>query len=120
MRLLALALFAALSLALTGCASDDNSSTELPSNSVIIDVRTPAEFAEGHLEGAINIDVSAAGFADQVAALDQKVPYVVYCRSGNRSASAVATMRSLGFTEVTDAGGMQAAADSTGLDIVQD
>ncbi|WP_062296816.1 rhodanese-like domain-containing protein [Demequina maris] len=58
----------------------------------IVDVRTPAEYAEGHLPGAVNIDVSAADFQTQVAALDPEADYAVYCRSGNRSRAAIDVM----------------------------
>ena len=65
---------------------------------VILDVRTPAEFASGHLEGARNIDVEASDFEQKISALDKTAPYAVYCRSGNRSGVAVAAMTGLGFT----------------------
>jgi len=66
---------------------------------VVLDVRTPEEFAQGHLEGALNIDVSAPDFADRVGELDRAATYAVYCRSGNRSATALAEMAALGFTD---------------------
>lgn len=72
---------------------------------VILDVRTPAEFAAGHLPGAINIDVEAASFRSTVGALAKDVPYAVYCRSGNRSATALAVMKALGFTTTFHLGG---------------
>ena len=67
---------------------------------VILDVRTPQEFAEGHIEGAVNIPVESADFIDQVAQLDPSVTYGVYCRSGNRSQPAVDGMASVGVTGV--------------------
>lgn len=67
---------------------------------VIIDVRTPEEFAEGHIEGAINIPVEYADYMDQVAQLDPTATYAVYCRSGNRSQPAVAGMASAGITGI--------------------
>ena len=72
----------------------------------IIDVRTPAEFAEGHLEGAINADVQGGQFSAFLAGLDKGAAYVVYCRSGNRSAVAAQAMVDAGFTEVYDLGGI--------------
>ncbi|MDN4483040.1 rhodanese-like domain-containing protein [Demequina lignilytica] len=59
---------------------------------VVIDVRTPAEYAEGHLPEAVNIDVQGADFDAQVAALDPEGEYAVYCRSGNRSRAAIEEM----------------------------
>ena len=84
----------------------------------MIDVRTPEEFAEGHLDGAVNLDVQSGRFDAELAALDPEGEYFVYCRSGNRSAAAAATMAEAGFTDVTDLGGLQDAADATGIEIV--
>ncbi|MFV0374916.1 rhodanese-like domain-containing protein [Microbacterium sp.] len=111
---LALALTATLTL--TACAA--SGPVQVTDATVIVDVRTPAEYSEGHLQGALNIDVQSPAFADGIAGLDPAGEYVVYCRSGNRSATAVKAMRDAGFTGVTDAGGMSSAAESTGLEIV--
>jgi len=59
---------------------------------VILDVRTPQEFADGHLAGAQNIDFLAPDFAARVNALDRGKTYLVYCHSGNRSTRAVQAM----------------------------
>lgn len=72
----------------------------------LIDVRTPAEFAEGHLAGATLLDIQDPSFAERLAELPTDGTYVVYCRSGNRSAAAVQAMRQRGFTEVYDLGGI--------------
>jgi phage shock protein E len=72
---------------------------------VVLDVRTPAEFASGHLAGAVNLDVNAADFRNKVGALARDVPYAVYCRSGNRSGTALTMMRQLGFTSTYHLGG---------------
>jgi rhodanese-related sulfurtransferase len=66
----------------------------------LIDVRTPEEFATGHLDGAVNIDLQGAGFGAAVADLDPSGTYAVYCRSGNRSAVAVAYLQDHGFDSV--------------------
>jgi phage shock protein E len=76
-----------------------------PENLVVLDIRTPQEFAEGHLEGAVLIDFYDADFAEQLAALDPDVPYLMYCRSGNRSSLARGLMEELGFTAVADVDG---------------
>lgn len=83
----------------------------------VIDVRTPAEFAAGHVDGSENIDVSAGSFEQQVEQLDKDEEYVVYCQSGNRSAQAADTMAELGFTEIVDGGGI-IDLQSAGADIV--
>lgn len=99
---------------LAGC-SDDTVSADTK----IVDVRTPAEFATGHLEGATNIDIEANDFATKIATLDKNASYLVYCRSGNRSAQAKSKMSAAGFTHVTDGGAMEAAATQTGKKIVK-
>ncbi|WKR21940.1 rhodanese-like domain-containing protein [Actinomyces israelii] len=95
-------------------------STESAAAPVTIDVRTPREYQQGHLRGAVNMDASSGSFAEQIGGLDPNAPYRVYCRSGNRSARAVATMRDAGFTNVTDLGGIEDAAAGTGLEVVTD
>ena len=67
---------------------------------VIIDVRTPEEFAEGYIENAINIDFYAETFRDDIYQLDKNKTYLIYCRSGRRSADALGIKAEFGFTEV--------------------
>ena len=66
----------------------------------VIDVRTPAEYAAGHIDGAVNIDVESADFDAQVAKLDKGATYAVYCHSGRRSGIATGKMGDAGFTKV--------------------
>jgi phage shock protein E len=73
----------------------------------VIDVRTPEEYAAGHVEGAVNIDVEGGGFSAAIASLDTSAPYIVYCQSGRRSAIAADAMVAAGFTDVNDMGGIQ-------------
>jgi rhodanese-related sulfurtransferase len=83
----------------------------------IIDVRTPEEFAAGHLEHAVNYDIEAGQFSAQIAPLDHAAPYMVYCHSGRRSAIAVDAMVAAGFTQVYDVGGI-ADWQAAGLPVV--
>lgn len=85
---------------------------------VIIDVRTPAEFAEGHLAGAVNMDVQAADFTAKLAELDPTSTYAVYCRSGNRSAAALSQMAAVGFTNIYHLGGGIGAWQAAGGEVV--
>jgi phage shock protein E len=110
-------LLAACSAGATSEASEDTSAglldpreavgllTDRP-ELVVIDVRTADEFASGHLEDAQLLDAQGAAFRSELEALDRDQPYLVYCRSGNRSAQAIAVMEALGFVEVFDAGGL--------------
>ncbi|MCB1270646.1 MAG: rhodanese-like domain-containing protein [Microthrixaceae bacterium] len=83
----------------------DAAGVALDQGAVVIDVRTPEEYAEGHVEGAELIDVQSAEFASQIADLDPEAQYVVYCRSGNRSAAAAAQMRDADL-DVLDGGSL--------------
>jgi phage shock protein E len=78
----------------------------------VIDVRSAEEFDAGHVVGAINIDVEASDFGTKISALDPEDPYLVYCRSGRRSALAADTMADAGFTDIVDAGGLEPLADA--------
>lgn len=80
-----------------------------PDELVILDIRTPDEYAAGHIAGAINIDYYEADFEAKLSSLDPAVPYVMYCNSGNRSANALPLMDRIGFEEVYEIdGGIQA------------
>jgi phage shock protein E len=89
-----------------------------PDDLVILDVRTPEEFAEGHIDGAVMIDFYRDDFAAAVAQLDPDVPYVLYCRSGNRSGQTAALMTELGFSAVDDVDGGVIAWQNAGLPLV--
>jgi rhodanese-related sulfurtransferase len=66
----------------------------------VLDVRTPLEFGEGHLPGAVNLDIQGQDFDSRLQALDRDKSYVVYCRTGNRSILAVRAMEQLGFQSI--------------------
>lgn len=75
----------------------------------ILDVRTPDEFAQGHIPGAHNLDLTAPDFMSQVKELDPAGLYAVYCRSGNRSRTAIEVLRAEGITQTVGlAGGVGA------------
>ena len=76
---------------------------------VVLDVRTPREFAGGHILGATNIDWNAGDFERRVARLDRSKTYLVHCAVGGRSAKAAEKLMSLQFTNVYNLeGGMKA------------
>ena len=99
----------AVGLLLTGCSAS-SSATNLDSKAfsnkiaepgvVILDVRTAGEFAAGHIEGAINIDVEGMQFESGIAELDKSATIAVYCQSGRRSGIAVDKMSKAGFTSL--------------------
>jgi len=104
--LIALVVAAAALLGLGGCsdAGADAARTAIADGATVIDVRTPAEYQAGNIDGALTIDVQAADFADRIGELPKDDTYVVYCRSGNRSAAAIDIMTDLGFTSLIDGG----------------
>ena len=107
----------ALLFAVTRCSTTQK--IDMTAVTSVIDVRTPEEFAAGHLTGALNIDVQGADFEGAVSSLDKAGTYIVYCRSGNRSGIAIETMKGLGFSNLENAGGLEEAAATTGLAIIQ-
>ena len=115
---LVITLVAAMFGLVSACGAPKES-VKIGSDTVVIDVRTPAEFASGHLKGAVNIDLSSPEFSARIAELDPAGDYVVYCRSGNRSATATSYMKDAGITKVTDVGGLNDASDATGLAVVK-
>lgn len=82
--------------------SDFNASiADLDSNTVILDVRTDAEFEAGIIPNAIQIDFMSPDFKDKASQLDPSKTYIVYCQAGGRSTAASKIMtKELGFTEV--------------------
>lgn len=86
--------------AITNMNAKDFSSMTQQSNVVTVDVRTPSEFSQGHIQGAMNIDVESPTFDSQIAKLDKSKTYAVYCHSGNRSGLATQAMAKVGFTHI--------------------
>ena len=113
---------AAAAMLVGACSGGESSTSEdavvVQSDAIVIDVRTPEEFAAGHLEGAVLIDIKDASFDSKIAALDPDAAYIVYCRSGNRSAQAVERMRGAGIDDITDLGSLENASAKTGINIV--
>ena len=67
---------------------------------VVLDIRTPEEFADGHIAGATNINFNAPDFAKNLAGLDKSKSYLMHCRSGGRSGRALSVFKELGFESV--------------------
>ncbi len=86
---------------------------------VILDIRTPGEYLSGHIEGAVNIDYSSPAFKDDLKKLDRSLEYLVYCRSGNRSARAMPVFSELGFKKVYNMTGGTVEWFSSGKKLVK-
>jgi rhodanese-related sulfurtransferase len=79
--------------------------TEGLSQRTLVDIRTPEEYAAGHIPGASNIDFYDADFAEQFAAYNRSEPLAIYCRSGGRSGQAFGILEGMGFTNIVDLAG---------------
>lgn len=116
--LVSLSLVIVATLGLSACSAPAAATKPMTTGTVVVDVRTPGEYAQGHLEGAINADVESSTFESQVKELPTDATYLLYCHSGTRAAAAVSRMTAMGFAHLTNAGGIDQAAASTGLAIV--
>jgi rhodanese-related sulfurtransferase len=118
-KFIAASFIAALAVTgLTGCSAQEP--IDMSAYAAVIDVRTPAETSEGYLDGAKLFDVQDAAFMSNLETLDKSADYYVYCRSGNRSGQAIATMKANGFTgELRNGGALANAAAETGLAVVK-
>jgi phage shock protein E len=115
-RIIALSVFAAVLL--SSCSSSNSvkgmdaqafSQIATTSSTYVLDVRTPGEFAAGHLANAHNIDVESSTFGSAILKLDKHATYAVYCHSGRRSAIATAQMEKAGFDHIYNLnGGLEA------------
>ena len=123
-----IASFAALIL-LAGCSSTGSANTVNLNVSefsqkitepdvIILDVRTPEEFASGHIEGALNIDFNSGDFANEITRLNPSETYAIYCRSGNRSGQAASIMHKAGFHDVSNLDGGVIDWTDAGLPLV--
>jgi rhodanese-related sulfurtransferase len=71
-------------------------------DAVVLDVRTPREYAEGHVPGAVNLDIHDPQFDQKITSLDKSKTYLVHCAKGVRSAAATRKMSTLGFLNLFD------------------
>jgi rhodanese-related sulfurtransferase len=123
-----IASFAAIIL-LAGCSSTGSATTVNLNVSefsqkisepgvIIVDVRTPEEFASGHIEGALNIDFNSGNFENEITRLNPSETYAVYCRSGSRSGQAASIMHKAGFHDVSNLNGGVIDWTNDGLPLV--
>ena len=85
----------------------------IESQALIVDVRTPEEFADGHYPGAINIPHDTILEGIEQLGVTEETPVILYCRSGNRSGQAEHVLQKKGFTEARNAGGLEALLSAT-------
>jgi len=85
----------------------------------LVDVRTPEEYAKGHLKNSVNIDIRSGDFADKINKLDKSKPVLVYCLSGGRSSAAASKMQDMGFSEIYNMEGGIMKWESAGKPVEQ-
>jgi rhodanese-related sulfurtransferase len=86
-------------------------------NFVILDVRTPSEYVQGYIKNAVNLDYNSPDFKELVNSLDKNKTYLVYCRTGVRSAAASQMMSELGFKDIYNMNGGITDWQAAGLPI---
>lgn len=86
---------------------------------VVLDVRTPGEYAEGYIPGAMLADFMGDDFADRVSELDKRKTYLVYCHSGGRSSEASDKMAEMGFQHVYNLEGGISGWQQQGFEIAK-
>ena len=108
-RITTVVMLVSLAGALVGCLGPKGRNMKLSDNAVLLDVRQADEFNAGHIDGAVLVPHDT--IAEKVGAVvpDKNTPVYIYCRSGRRSAIAVEAMKKLGYTNLTDLGGMDEA-----------
>lgn len=86
---------------------------------LVLDVRTPEEFAQGHLKNATLLNFYDADFKTKLEDMNRHQPTILYCRSGNRSGQALEIMRALGFKNVYEVRGGILAWQASGFPVVK-
>ena len=84
----------------------------LSGKTLVVDVRTPEEYATGHLEGAINSDFRGGEFAEEIKTWNKNKVYYLYCASGNRSGKAAELMKEAGFQHIYNVGAYQSLREA--------
>jgi rhodanese-related sulfurtransferase len=128
MKKIIFAAASALLLTLTACSGGNGYHTEsvdafaatiADPAVVVIDVRTPEEFATGHIANAVNMNVEGADFDAQVSNVTKSASVAVYCHSGRRSAIAADKMVAAGFKNIHNLDGGISAWTAAGQPVTQ-
>ncbi len=92
-----------------GCSNRELIPVKMEKDAVLLDVRTPDEFHEKHIKGAINLPLDAIDNKIAEIVPDKNTPIYLYCRSGRRSKMAMGKLQQLGYQKITDFGNMSTA-----------
>ena len=102
----------------SGSTQTERSAPEDPSRVILVDVRSPEEYASGYLQGARNIPHDRIGVEIAAVAPDKSARIILYCRSGRRANTALETLRAMGYTDVSNYGGLEDARERLGLPVI--
>lgn len=105
----------ALMVTISACRVKKNSDIAINKNAILIDVRSVAEFNEGYLPGAINIPHTEISARISTIVPDKSTPLYLYCRSGRRVGIAMEALKEIGYTNMTNLGGLADAAKTLNL-----
>ena len=100
-------------------AQDASARLHADSGVTVLDIRTPKEFAAGHISGAVLMDYNSKSFAEDVSKLDRSQAYIVHCQSGGRSGRSMQQFKRLGFENVSHMKGGIAEWKKEGLPLTQ-
>jgi len=129
MKNTAIVLSLVLFLATLGCINEEKGIIVTPEemqtilhseNAQLIDVRTPEEYSEGHIENSQNIDYFSTTFDQDILVLDKTKPVILYCRSGKRSGESSKILKKAGFKTVYDMEGGILNWKEKGLEVIVD
>ena len=87
-------------------ASTFQSKIETEKKNILVDVRSPEEFASNHIKGAVNININSSEFEEKIKLIDKSNTILVYCKSGGRSSKAYNTMQNFGYNVYELRGGL--------------
>ena len=104
-----------LAATFSACRVKKSSAVAIKGNAILIDVRSVAEFNEGYLPGAINIPHTEVADKISTIAPDKSTPLYLYCRSGRRVDIAMKALKEIGYTDMTNLGGLNDAANTLKL-----
>ena len=109
-------LYGLVLLAISGCCSTE-SKISMPSNAVLLDVRTPDEHKSGYLEGAVLLPLAELESKISGKVSGKNTPIYIYCRSGRRAGTAVEKLKAMGYTDLHNLGGLKDARKKLNIPI---
>ena len=117
MKKLFVVLFGGMLLAVSGCCSSGQCKITMKKDAVLIDIRTPEEHKGGYLEGAVLLPLAELESKISSKVSDKDTPIYIYCRSGRRAGTAVEKLKTMGYTDLHNLGGLKDAREKLNIPI---